>query len=436
MIPKVVFAYGSISTSEETLSLTQGETASLFIQANHAAGRVNVTSENPNILNLSKSDIFLDNNTETINVEGKKTGTTTITIYNQDVTSYDEEDLTGKTITIEVTVIKKEEEKEETNPNNQEENIDNEEKEKPTLSDNNHLKSIEIPGYELIKIDEKNYTLTVKDSVSSIIVNAEAEDEKAKIEGVGEHHLIIGENPIEITITSESGLQNTILLKIIREDHHYLEDLEDLLEDPEEETIEITWKDEQELSKEVLEEIKESDKTVELEIFDQEEKVIYAWIIDGQKLEQTHDFSPRVNFSSPHQEKIENLTNHAKGMYINFEGKNLPKKVKLKVYVKDQFNDQDIINIYAYKDGVLHSISKNNQVKDGYIEFEVENYEDYFLTTEDLIKGESIQIPEKKTSSFPVIFLSIILGSSILLLLLILGYIIYKKRKTTKKKVS
>ena len=123
-------------------------------------------------------------------------------------------------------------------------------------------------------------------------------------------------------------------------------------------------------------------------------------------------------------------------MYINFEGKNLPKKVKLKVYVKDQFNDQDIINIYAYKDGVLHSISKNNQVKDGYIEFEVENYEDYFLTTEDLIKGESIQIPEKKTSSFPVIFLSIILGSSILLLLLILGYIIYKKRKTTKKKVS
>ena len=95
---------------------------------------------------------------------------------------------------------------------------------------NNNLKEIEVKGYELVKVDDHNYTLTVANDVENIDINATAEDSKASVTGTGNHELIVGDNDILIIISSESGIENKINVKVTRKDAYDLDDLKSLLE--------------------------------------------------------------------------------------------------------------------------------------------------------------------------------------------------------------
>jgi len=85
-------------------------------------------------------------------------------------------------------------------------------------SNNNKLKELTIDGYELEKVDDNNYTLTVPNDAETINISATADDSKAAVAGTGEHELEVGENTIEINITAEDGSLNKVILKITREE--------------------------------------------------------------------------------------------------------------------------------------------------------------------------------------------------------------------------
>ncbi|MBR4350963.1 MAG: cadherin-like beta sandwich domain-containing protein, partial [Bacilli bacterium] len=89
---------------------------------------------------------------------------------------------------------------------------------KETKSSDKKLKSLTVEGYNLIRVDDNNYTLSVRNEISSINVQATANDLKAKVEGTGVYELIVGDNPITITVTAEDGSKNTIKIVITREE--------------------------------------------------------------------------------------------------------------------------------------------------------------------------------------------------------------------------
>ena len=104
LIPNIVNAAGNISVSPGSITITRGSTAALSITANNAAGRIDVSTSNPNVASISESSKFLDMQTWTITVTGKAAGSAIITITNTDVTTYDDEDLSGRTQTVHVVV--------------------------------------------------------------------------------------------------------------------------------------------------------------------------------------------------------------------------------------------------------------------------------------------------------------------------------------------
>lgn len=385
-IPNSALATGNISVSTTKINVIQGKTSSFKISANNAAGRVDITSLNTSIATVSSSSIFLDMNSETITITGKALGTTTIKVYVEDGTTYDDEDITGKTYNIQVTVSKPANTSTNTNTpnqNNKPSTGTNTSNSSNDLSTNNNLKSLTVDGYTLKKIDNNNYELDVQKDVTNVNIKAEAEDSKAKISGIGLQKLQIGENNIEVIVTSESGSENKILIKINRKENYYLSDLETLLKNNQQKEVSINIDSDDKITKENFNNIKSSKKKVNFNYYNENKELKYSWMLDGKEINNIKEITTSILFDSNNKGKISELSNYAEGLYINLlHNGEIPNGVKVKLYVGNKFENGNIVNIYRYdaKKNALTFIDNNVKVNEGYIEYKFEHGMEHFIT--------------------------------------------------------
>lgn len=78
------------------------------------------------------------------------------------------------------------------------------------------LKSIGVTGYDIVKVDNNNYTLTVENNITSVNVEATATSSVAIVTGTGKKTLNVGENVIKVIVTSQSGAVSTYNVKVTR----------------------------------------------------------------------------------------------------------------------------------------------------------------------------------------------------------------------------
>lgn len=400
-LPMSTLAVGSIDVSTTNLNITKGKTATFTVTANNAAGRIDISSSNPSVASVSNSSVFLDMQSSTITVTGNSAGTTIIKVQVTDATTYDDEDLSLTTYTITVNV---------TDPtssnNNNNDNNSNNNNNTSNLSKNNKLKELSVEGFELVKTGNNNYTLLVSNDITGVNIKAIAEDNKAKISGTGSHELKIGENSIDIVVTSESGLKNKINIKVTRKDGYDLNDLEKLLNDSNVNDINVNINLGDTISSNLLELIKNSKKVVRLNYFDDNKKLVYSWIIDGSKIESVKEFSTDVSLVSENKQQIDKLSNYANGICVNIKHSgDLPVGTKIKLYVGDNYLDGNLLNVYYYNsiNKKLDLIKDNLLVETGYIEFSVEHSSEYFITMSNIGEATTKNITSTKYNIFIIV---------------------------------
>lgn len=293
-------------------------------------------------------------------------------------------------------------------------------------SDNNKLKEITVDGYILNKINDNNYTLKVSKTVSNINITAYAEESTSIVTGTGNHELNIGDNNIEIIITSESGLKNIINIKVTKKDEYYIEDLEEALNNN---ITDITIEKDTIIKKEDLDKIKEKNKTINFNYYDENNEKEYTWIVDGSLLEETNDFLSTVTIESKNKKEMMKESKSADGLYIGIEEKNsIPSNIKLKINTKDKFNNNDIIRNYGYNK--KYTLIENNlKLDNNYLEFIIKTQKDYLLTTIDIL---NINEPIEKENTRNILPLLILFGIIIILIIYII--LSNKKNKTTNQK--
>ena len=214
LCPIGVLAAGNIAVSPTTLEVEVGSKKSFKISAYNSIGDVTLTTSNSDVATINTNSwstgMVDEKQTKSTNitVTGKRIGDATITL-SIDAATFDGEDLSNQKRTVKVKVVEKKQ-----TPN------DNK---KITKSTNNKLKSISIGEYEIVKINSNYYEASVGNDVDKINLNVVAEDKKAKITGAGIKQLNAGENNFSIVITSESGTQNRINLKVIKEQTEILD---------------------------------------------------------------------------------------------------------------------------------------------------------------------------------------------------------------------
>lgn len=316
------------------------------------------------------------------------------------------------------------------NSNNNNNNSTSSNKNNQTIdnkSKNNNIKDLSIDGYELTKIDNNNYTLSVSNDVTSINVKATAEDSKSKITGTGNHSLNIGENNIEVIITSESGVQNKINIKVTRKDGYYLDELEKLLNDTKINDINIIINSDTVISSKDIEKIKSSKKTVTFNYYNSDKKLMYSWTIEGSKLKNTSELSTTILYDSENKKDILRLSNYADGLYINFKEVNkLSGGIKVKIFVGNKYLDNEKVNVYLYKNDKLSSIANKLQVKNGYVEFEINDFSDYFITMSTIPKLSDNEVSNNKNTTINKTHLVIVLVLTFIIAV-VLAYILRKK---------
>ncbi len=316
--------------------------------------------------------------------------------------------------------------------NNNQSNNNNTKNQEINKSSNNNIKSLTVDNYTLKKVDLNNYTLTVSNNVTTVNINATAEDSKSQITGLGKKELLVGKNNFEIIVVSESGLQNKINVEIIRKDGYYIDDLNDLLSDKNLKNINIIISKGEVISSENLKKIKNSRKNVSFNYLDNAKKIIYSWVIDGSKIKSTNSLKTSINFSSENEATILKLSNYADGLYISFsEDNEITEGIKLKIYVGDKFTDKNKINIYGYEKNNLNLIKEGISIKDGYVDFDINQQKDYFITMSKVINLD--ETSNNSDFSNYLILIIIIIILIIILLLMVTIYFIKKKNKSNQK---
>ena len=296
-------------------------------------------------------------------------------------------------------------------------------------SKNNNIKELSVEGYDLTKVDNNNYTLSVPNDVTSINIKATAEDSKSKVTGAGSHDINVGENNIEVVVTAENGSQNKITIKVTRKDGYYLEDLDTVLKNNKIADINITIKFDTKITAQDLEKIKSSGKTVKFNYYNDDKSLVYSWIVDGSKLKNTSDLFTTILNDSDNKKDILRLSNYADGLFVGLkQTSNLPSGTKIKLFIGNKYKDNDLVNVYAYvkNNDKLELVKSKLKVENGYVEFDVTYDSDYFVTMSTIPSSDKV-VTTTGNSSSPILL--IIIGIlSLLVIGLVIAFIVKNKK--------
>lgn len=202
----------SVSLSTSTVSLKKGESTNVTVTANNGTGNLNVSSSNTSVATATISNTWIENNSLTVNIVAKGEGSATIKVTGPvaDSTTGVEENI-SKVITVNV-------KGNETNNNNggnsntgnsSSNNNSNNTDNTPKVSSDATLKNLWIDPKEYdfkgFKKATTSYDVSVPNEASSITICATANNNKAKVEGIGKKELKEGQNSFEIKVTAEDG---------------------------------------------------------------------------------------------------------------------------------------------------------------------------------------------------------------------------------------
>lgn len=178
-------------------------------------GRVNLSVSNGK---LSKSSVWVEQNTESITVTAGNSGVVTITATpTAGFSDADANEYNPGSRSISISII--EESSTPSNPGSSTSKPSTSTSQKPQdkRSSNNKLKNLKVEGYEIspkFSSNTEKYTLNLPNTVTSIDIFGAAEDDKAKVSGVGKTDLKPGNNEIKITVTAENGSKKTYKLNV------------------------------------------------------------------------------------------------------------------------------------------------------------------------------------------------------------------------------
>ncbi len=192
----------------------------------------------------------------------------------------------------------------------------------------------------------------------------------------------------------------------------------------------------------VLENIKNSQKKTNITetIYDDttgKATTLYTWTFDGSKITDTNlNLNLKINLgTSKSKETIDTLVpDKEKSMVIEFLHHGvLPTGTTVKVNVLGKYNNGDLVTLYYYNEETktLEMVSKNLEVKDGFVELALEHCSEYVLAYQPELIVDNVAKEEEKSNNAQTSSMSVTKYASIGVISLIAGiYLVVSKKRT------
>ena len=254
-------------------------------------------------------------------------------------------------------------------------------------SGNTNLGSLEVEGYTVTNEGNGIFSVVVSGSIDKITIKATAEDPAATVEGAGEKTLAEGDNYFDIVVYAENGLVQGYALKVTRRsDKIALTDLLTELKETRADQVTVSLKDGDKLTKEMIDAVAKWGKTLNLNRYDADGKLLYGWTLNGKEMAEAKEFKefdPTVTFESKAADKINELSNYASGKILSFAfSGDLPKGTKFAFAAGKDFQKDDVVRLYYFdeKENKLTQVGEEVKVEDEVIAVELEHCSEYFVT--------------------------------------------------------
>ena len=209
----------TISQSSSSVTLTKGQSTTVTLTATDATGNLTVSSSNPSVATASISSNWIENNSVTVTITAKETGTASITVGGRVANNNASSEVdVAKTISVNVSGTN-------SNTNNggngSNSNSGSSSNSSPgtgstsasnqiptaTKSNNASLKNLGIKPNDFsgFSPSKTSYSVTVPNNVESIEVYAYKGQDNQTISGTGKKTLKEGENTFQVNVTAEDG---------------------------------------------------------------------------------------------------------------------------------------------------------------------------------------------------------------------------------------
>ncbi|PKM63770.1 MAG: hypothetical protein CVU96_06225 [Firmicutes bacterium HGW-Firmicutes-20] len=267
------------------------------------------------------------------------------------------------------------------------------------LSTNNNLASLRVEGCELTFVESQlEYRCEVDNLTTNIEITAQPANNKATYVIANVEELKVGDNPITITVTSESGAEKVYIVVVNRSNNAPTVPIETVKEALSTTTAnEVAIKNPADgiISEDIMAALKASGKKLLIQGFDEKGTLIYEWSIDGSKIGTPASINTMLIYNLDIDPTIEQLTNYAKGIFLDFEKNEvIPEGTIVKLKVTSVYQDGDKVRLYYYNvtDKKMELISEDLEVIDGHISISLSHTSEYFITQSDLgNKGSNSQ---------------------------------------------
>lgn len=305
-------------------------------------------------------------------------------------------------------------------------------------SDNTNLSVLSVEGYELEDEGHDIFSVSVSGSINYINIIAYAEDENAVVYGAGEQELEEGENYFDITVVAENGYTRVYTINVLRRGNKIvLTELMQELSETQEDTIIVSLKENDKLTKEMIDAISKWGKKICLNRYDTDGKLLYGWTFDGKAIAEAKDFKefdPKVTFESNQIKKINELSNNAPGKILNFAySGELPDKTTFTIPIGKDFSKGDTLFLYYYdeKDNTLKREGREIDVTGELITMDLSHCSQFFLTSTFLtIKTEEKE--EKSNSSLIII----VIIAAVVIAALVAAFLLLRKKKQEQEETA
>ena len=200
----------SFTVTSSASSVNVGDNYTITIKGDNVTGKFSIKG-NENVSINSSTSVWIENNSASVSVTAKSTGTGIITVTAIDVADSTTGDVVSGTKSSNVTI--KEKTTAATPPTTTTPQTTTTQK-----SSNNNLSNLGIKPNDFsgFKPGTTSYNVTVPNDVTEVQVYATAQDSKSKISGTGKVQLQEGKNQIKVTCKAENGSNKTYTINVTR----------------------------------------------------------------------------------------------------------------------------------------------------------------------------------------------------------------------------
>ncbi len=292
-----------------------------------------------------------------------------------------------------------------------------------SLNTNNRLSSLSVMDNEIdFDPEQLQYELFVDHPVRVLDVNAQLQDNTATLIMPETFDLVLGENTFVITVIAQDETVREYTLKVHRAVNLpplVIDQLIVRLDEIEAAILNLRLERHESLTTEHLEQLKSTNKSIAIHVFDETDMIIGTWNIKQSQIDLINSFNQHVTMLRRVPSSLASMLNYAQAIVLNFSHEGVfDEPLDFTLNLQGRFDASYLINVYYYDQQANKLVLKHEglTILDDQITWEMDHASIYVISPASFTQSDFRLGFDNNVLLIGLIFITLSLLGNLLLL--------------------